>query len=108
MLESILFPSHIISDQYRTQRVLTTDGQVFSGQVVKTATGSLMVRDSALNERVIAEQDVDQIQPSKASLMPSGLLDNLSGAEIRDLLAYMGFVPVQTQTAARATEASSR
>lgn len=107
-LQSILFPSHIISDQYRTQRVLTTDGQVFSGQVVKNADGSLTVRDSSLDERVIAEQDVDQIQPSKASLMPSGLLDTLSGAEIRDLLAYMGFVPAQSQTASRASDESTR
>lgn len=108
VLESILFPSHIISDQYRTQRVLTTDGQVFSGQVVKNADGSLTVRDSSLNERVIAEQDVEQIQPSKASLMPSGLFDTLSGTEIRDLLTYMGFVPAQSQTASRASDESTR
>ncbi len=107
-LESILFPSHIISDQYRTQRVLTTGGQVFSGQVVKNGDGSLTVRDSSLNEHVIAEQDVDQIQASKASLMPSGLFDTLSGAEIRDLLAYLGFVPAISQTASRSSESSTR
>ena len=107
-IESILFPSHIISDQYRTQRVLTSDGQVFSGQVVKNADGALTVRDSSLNERIIAEQDVDQIQPSKASLMPSGLFDTLSGPEIRDLLAYLGFVPAQSQTASRTSESSTR
>jgi putative heme-binding domain-containing protein len=108
VLESILFPSHVISDQYRTQRVLTTDGRVFSGQIVENVAGSLTVRDSSLNERVIAEQDVEQIQPSKASLMPSGLLDTLSGAEIRDLLTYMGFVPAQSQTASRTSESSTR
>ncbi len=101
VIESILFPSHIISDQYRTQRVLTNDGQVFSGQVIKNANGTLLVRDSSLNEHVIAEQDVQQLEPSRASLMPGGLIDNLSLAEIRDLLSYLDFVPEQQQTAQR-------
>ncbi len=101
LVESILFPSHIISDQYQTQRVLTTSGKVVSGQVVKNPNGTYTVRDSSLVETVIAEQDIDQIQPSKSSLMPSGLLDTLTAAEIRDLMAYLGFVPPQTQTATR-------
>lgn len=101
LVESILFPSHIVSDQYQTQRVLTTSGKVVSGQVVKNPNGTYTVRDSSLVETVIAEQDIDQIQPSKSSLMPSGLLDTLTAAEIRDLMAYLGFVPPQTQTATR-------
>ncbi len=101
VIESILFPSHIISDQYRTERVLTTDGKVHSGQVSKNANGTITVRDSSLAEKVIAVQDIDEIQPSKSSLMPSGLFDNLTAAEIRDLMAYLGFVPAQQQTAAR-------
>jgi putative heme-binding domain-containing protein len=100
VIESILFPSHIISDQYKTQRVLTTDGKVFSGVVTKNANGTVIVRDSQLTEHVVAEQDIDQIEPSKSSLMPSGLLDNLSAAEIRDMMTYLGFVPAQ-QTAER-------
>ncbi len=107
VIESILFPSHIVSDQYRTQRVLTADGKVFSGQVSHNGDGSITVRDSTLQEKVIAEQDIDQIQPSKASLMPSGLLDNLTAAEIRDLMAFLGFVPAQ-QTASRTPAATSR
>ncbi len=97
VLESILFPSHSVSDQYRTHRVLTIEGQVVSGQVAKNSDGTLTVRDSKLHETIIAEQDVDEMKPSKTSLMPSGLLDTLSAAEIRDLLAYMGFVPPQSQ-----------
>lgn len=100
-IESMLFPSHIISDQYRTQRVVTLDGQVYSGIVTRHSNGTVSIRDSSLNENIVAEQDVDQIQPSKTSLMPSGLLDNLTAAEIRDLMTYMGFVPPQ-QTASSA------
>lgn len=116
VLESILFPSHTVSDQYHTQRVLTMDGQVVSGQVAKNSDGTLTVRNSKLQETIIAEQDIDEIKPSKTSLMPSGLLDNLSAAEIRDLLVYMGFVPAQQpenskaeqRTANRSGESTAR
>lgn len=94
-LESILFPSHVISDQYATKRVLTTDGKVLSGILSTNIDGSVTIRDSNLRETVVAEQDVDQVHPSKVSLMPSGLFDNLSAEEIRDMMAYMGFVPAQ-------------
>ncbi len=107
VIESILFPSHVISDQYRTQRVLTTDGKVYSGQVSKNLNGTITVRDSKLAEKIIAEQDIDQIQPSKSSLMPSGLLDTLSAAEIRDLMTFLGFVPA-SQTAGRTPSDTQR
>ncbi len=95
VLEAILFPSHVISDQYATKRVLTSGGQVLSGIAVTAADGSLTIRDSDLKNHVIAEQDIVQVQLSKVSVMPSGLLDRLSVEEIRDQFAYMGFVPPQ-------------
>jgi putative heme-binding domain-containing protein len=95
LLESVLFPSHIISDQYAARRVLTASGHVYNGLVTKKVDGSLMVKDSDLTEHQVAEEDIDEIQPSKVSLMPSGLLDSLTAEEIRDLFAYMGFVPAQ-------------
>ncbi len=94
-LESILFPSHLISDQYRTQRVLTLDGKIYNGIVTKNTDGTMTVRDSNLVEHIVAEQDIDQIQPSKTSLMPSGLIDTLAATEIRDLMTFLGFVPEQ-------------
>ena len=95
VLQSILYPSHIISDQYRSQQVLTAEGTVYSGIVTSNADGSLNVRDSQLQTHVVAEQDVDQIKVSKASLMPSGLIDELTAAEIRDLMTYIGYGQVQ-------------
>ncbi len=94
-IESIMFPSHVISDQYATKRVLTTDGKVLSGILSTNTDGSITVRDSNLRETIVAEQDIDQVHPSKVSLMPSGLFDNLSAEEIRDMMAFLGFVPPQ-------------
>jgi putative heme-binding domain-containing protein len=108
VLESILYPSHVISDQYRTHRVLTVAGKVVTGMVSENTDGSITVRDSELVEHVIAEQDIEQMEPSKISMMPSGLMDNLTAAQIRDMLTFMGFVPEQpsqpSQTAEKPTK----
>lgn len=93
VLEAILFPSHVISDQYAARRVVTASGHVYNGLVTKKSDGSLVVKDSDLAEHVVAEEDIEEVHPSKVSLMPSGLLDALSAEEIRDLFAFMGFVP---------------
>jgi len=91
-LESILFPSHVISDQYATKKVLTKSGEVYTGIVVKTAKG-IAVRVNENKEFVLADEEIEELIPSKMSVMPSGLLDDLSPSEIRDLMAYLGYVP---------------
>jgi len=95
VLESILFPSHIISDQYRSQQVLTTDGKVVVGLVTKNSAGEVVVKDSQLQEHTIAEENIESMEVSKISMMPTGLIDTLSAAEIRDLMTYLGYVPEQ-------------
>lgn len=95
VLESILYPSHIISDQYRTKRVLTTDGTVLIGAVTQNSDGTISVRDSNLEVHIVADQNIEQVEPSKSSLMPSGLIDNLTAAEIRDLMAFLGYGQIQ-------------
>lgn len=93
VLESILYPSHVISDQYLNRRVLTLDGRVYVGLVAETASGEVTVRNAANEVAQIAAEDVDQILPSSSSIMPDGLLDSLSLQEISDLMAYMGVLP---------------
>jgi putative heme-binding domain-containing protein len=93
MLESILFPSHVISDQYATRRILTTGGEVHVGLVSNRADGSISIRRSDLSQVVVPAEDIEDISVSKTSLMPSGLFDNLSLFDIRDMLSYLGYLP---------------
>jgi putative heme-binding domain-containing protein len=91
-IESILFPSHVISDQYATKKVLTRSGEVYVGIVVKTSKG-IAVRVNENKEFVIPEEDIEELIPSKTSVMPAGLLDELTPTEIRDLMSFLGYVP---------------
>lgn len=93
IVESILYPGHIVSDRYASQKVLTLDGRAMVGMVSQQSDGSLEIRDANNRVTTIREAEVDQVLPTNASIMPSGLLDDLSLQEISDLMAYMGVLP---------------
>jgi putative heme-binding domain-containing protein len=91
VMESILFPNQTISNQYASTIVVASDGKTYTGllsevgdeYVVSTSTGAKVS---------IAKDRVEKIISSPTSVMPSGLLDELSVDEIADLFAYMGML----------------
>lgn len=91
-LESTLFPSHVISDQYASKKVLTTTGDVYTGIMVQTPKG-VTIRASESKDFVVPKDEIEEILPSKVSAMPSGLFDKLTPTEIRDLMCYVGYIP---------------
>ena len=93
ILESVLYPSHIISDRYASKKVLTIDGRTYIGLLTEKSNGTTAIRDSKNQVAVVDDQDIDQILPSNASSMPSGLFDELSLQEISDLMSYLGAIP---------------
>ncbi|MCS7465797.1 HEAT repeat domain-containing protein [Stieleria sp. ICT_E10.1] len=93
IVESILYPAHVVSDQYASKKVLTLDGKIFVGMVSEQSDGTLVVRDARNNTAMIEASEVDQILPSTSSIMPSGLIDELTLQEISDMMAYLGVVP---------------
>jgi len=93
ILESILYPAHVVSNQYASKKVITRDGRALIGMVAQRGDGAIDLRDANNQVSTIDEADIDQILPSNSSIMPSGLLDNLSLQEISDLMAYMGVIP---------------
>ena len=101
ILESILFPSQVISDQYASKTIITTDGRSITGLVAPQADGSLIVLQSSGQKATIAASEVDQTLPSKISAMPEGLLNPLSLEEIADLFAYLNQPPGASLTSRR-------
>ncbi len=93
ILESILYPAHVVSDQYASKKVLTLDGQALIGMVSQRNDQSIEVRDANNQVVTVQESEIDQILPSNSSIMPSGLLDDLTLQEISDMMAYLGVIP---------------
>ena len=100
-MESILFPSQVISDQYASKTIITTDGRSITGLVAPQADGSLVVLQSSGQKATIAASEVDQTLPCKISAMPEGLMNPLSLEEIADLFAYLNQPPGASLTSRR-------
>ncbi|MFM7136014.1 MAG: c-type cytochrome [Planctomycetota bacterium] len=91
LVEAIVEPSRVVSDQYKAIVVQTADGKVFTGRVVaENADAMTIVTDpeDASKFVQVRRSDIEEITPSAASLMPAGLLDQLNEQEVLDLLAY--------------------
>ncbi|MGB0759318.1 MAG: c-type cytochrome, partial [Rubripirellula sp.] len=90
VIDHIIDPSKVISDQYQASTVLTADGRTFSG-LVSEADGSLIIypSDTKAEPVTVAVEDVEAVRPSDVSQMPKGLIDGLNAEELRDLLAYL-------------------
>ncbi len=92
MLESILEPSKVVSDQYEATVFLTDNGKQIVGRVVNLNQDRLMVSEDMLNPgqlTTIMRGEIEEMFTSKTSMMPNGLLNNLSKEEVLDLIAYL-------------------
>jgi putative heme-binding domain-containing protein len=90
--EAIVEPSKVVSDQYGASVVVTTNGQVYTGRIASEKNGSLTVLTDPEDINKVVEvpaNQVDEVTPSKVSLMPKDLLKTLNEAEVLDLLAYL-------------------
>jgi putative membrane-bound dehydrogenase-like protein len=100
VLESILFPSHVISDQYAAHTVTLNDGRVLSGMVSPVGDGSLIVLDANGQKVAVNKDEIESTVRNKVSSMPEGLLNKLTIEEVADLFAYLN-QPPQSELAKR-------
>jgi putative heme-binding domain-containing protein len=92
LLESIVDPDKVISDQYAGVTVVTEGGRIINGRIVNLNGESLMINTDMLDPNKQARVNRNQIAemfPSKTSMMPRGLLNTLNRDEILDLMAYL-------------------
>lgn len=90
LLTSIVQPSKNVPARYRPTRVTTTDERTFTGVVIYEAADGVILQTGADTTVRIAGADIVSKKQVDVSLMPAGLLDKLSDAEIADLMAYLG------------------
>ena len=91
LIESVLLPSRQIKKGYEPVTVGTTDGRVITGLLVKETDQSLELIDPAGGKRVlIPAGDIDQRKIGGMSLMPEGLINQLSDRQqFLDLAKYL-------------------
>ena len=94
ILEAVIDPNKVISDQYSGQILTKKDGSALFGVVHKTYDGDMEVYEviPAVAEAEpirIPVAEVAKVEPSPQSPMPAGLMNRMSKDEIRDLVAFL-------------------
>jgi putative heme-binding domain-containing protein len=70
--------------------VVTAGGKSYAGLVSQQASGDVTVLQTNGQKVELSRGEIDDIQPSDVSAMPTGLLNPLTLEEVADLFAFLG------------------
>ncbi|HEY1375639.1 MAG TPA: c-type cytochrome, partial [Gemmataceae bacterium] len=89
LLDSILDPSRRIEPQYVSYNVETTGGRQLTGLLVKRDAAEVVLRDAQNHEVRLRADEVARLAASRVSLMPDGLLRDVTARQAADLLEFL-------------------
>jgi putative heme-binding domain-containing protein len=92
LLENIVDPSKVISDQYESTLVEKRDGSSVVGRIVKEEDGKVFVAENPLLPAQLTAIPLAEVKARTkypVSAMPPGLLMQLNQDEVLDLVAYL-------------------
>jgi putative heme-binding domain-containing protein len=89
LCESILKPSAKIAQGFESQRFTLKNGDQVDGFVVKESGDSVEVRNVAGTTAVLEKADIISREKRDQSIMPEGLVANITPAELASLLAFL-------------------
>jgi putative membrane-bound dehydrogenase-like protein len=102
LLSNVLNPSGEIQDDYKMVVVTSRDGRTFVGNVVAENERQITLRVVGQDAIVINKSDIQSRETTDTSMMPQGLFNSLTDAEVLDLVAYL-----RTSTQVRLPSAQS-
>jgi len=89
VLESLLYLSQELHEEYPTVLVVLRDGTTTAGLLQRSPDGGSQLFSSAAEVRVIPQSEIEAIRSHSVSSMPAGTLDRLTADEIRSLVAWL-------------------
>jgi putative membrane-bound dehydrogenase-like protein len=89
LAEALLFPSASLARGFESFGVATKAGQVHTGLVSRETAAAIFLKTTDRAEIRIARDEIDQMAPNPTSIMPQGLDQTLSPAELADMVAYL-------------------
>ena len=95
LIESILEPSKELKEGYESYKVALKNGRVVSGIKVSQDAKTLVMREASGQELRLDVAEIEEQARESISLMPLGLVADLSQQELADLLAFLRSKPAQ-------------
>jgi putative heme-binding domain-containing protein len=92
MMENIILPSKVISDQYVSTEFKMKVGPSIKGRIAKKEDGMIHLMMNPYSADItlkIKEADVESSKLHETSDMPAGMINSLNADELSDLIAYI-------------------
>lgn len=89
LVESIIFPSASIVRSYEPIVVETRSGQLYNGLIKQESAHEIELVTGPDRTQRVARDEIEEIRPSKISVMPAGLDKILSQQELADLVEFL-------------------
>ncbi len=93
---AIALPNRDVSPRYQTTLIETKEGKVYTGMIVYEAADGLLLRNGVNQTFRIETRDIESRRSLATSLMPEGLLKDLSDGDLADLYAYLATFAART------------
>lgn len=105
---AIAIPNRDVSPRYQTTLVETKAGKVYTGLIVYESVEGLLLRNGTNQTFRIDSKDIESKRNLPTSLMPEGLLKDLTDKDLADLYAYLKSLVARTAdlSAARSDDKS--
>jgi putative heme-binding domain-containing protein len=95
VLRDIQQPSATLNPDFLAYNIQTKQGDDVTEILQSETPDKFTVIDGSAQTRVIAKADVVSIKPSVISFMPEGLLQNVSAAQLKDLMTFLLTMPLE-------------
>jgi putative heme-binding domain-containing protein len=89
LLNNVMDPSGIIQDDYKMVMITTRDGRTYAGNIANQNKRSIVLRVVGQDAVVISKSDIQSSDNSELSMMPEGMLEDMSESEVLDLFSYL-------------------
>lgn len=89
LLLAVVDPSAAIREEFTQFIVVTTDGRVLNGLIDKQDARTVSLRGANNQTTLLNRDDIEELKATETSIMPDGLTDKLTDAEIQDLFTYV-------------------
>ncbi len=89
MLEAIMYPSKVVSDQYTAIDVELKDGLFYTGMIQSEDSRNLTLLSPNGTRVDIKKKDIARRDPSAMSVMPEGLVETMNFGQLVELIQFL-------------------
>lgn len=93
LLQHVMAPSLKIDVKFAAWTAVTIDGRIVTGLLDSRSDAEIVLRTADRTLVTIARSDIEELHVSTKSLMPDGVLADLTAEEASDLLAFIRTMP---------------